>query len=58
MEFNCEIRNACRALLELLTHKKISEDCASISGIIRQLKQDYDYITEQEVKKSIFCSLG
>ena len=53
MEFNCEIRNGCRALLELLTHKKISEDCASINGIIRQLKQDYDYITEQEVKKSI-----
>lgn len=53
MELNPEIRNACRALLESLTHKKISEECSSINVVIRQLKQDYDYITEQEVKKSI-----
>ena len=53
MELNSEIRNACRELLESLTHKKISEDCSSINGVIRQLKHDYDYITEQEVKKSI-----
>ena len=51
MDFNCEIRASCKKLMKLITLKEISEDCTY--GIIRQLKQDCDYITEQDVKKSI-----
>lgn len=51
MELNLEIRTDCKKLLRRLTLKDISED--SVNAVIRQLKQDCDYTTEQEVKKSI-----
>lgn len=51
MSSNLEIRTDCRKLFKHLTSKDISEDC--INAVIRQLRQDCDYTTEQDVKKSI-----
>lgn len=53
MEFNCEIRTGCTKLLKLIANKDSSEGCKSVNGIIRQLKQDCNYTTEEQVKRSI-----
>ncbi|XP_059353189.1 gamma-tubulin complex component 5-like [Daphnia carinata] len=53
MDRNCEIRTACKKLLKLITNKETSEESKSVSEIICQLKQDCNYTTEQDVKRSI-----